>query len=124
MMESESESEATGSASASVLPRLVDHTYTDYSTYIKEGGALEKHKKSERNFPARLHAMLSDEQYSHIISWMPHGRSWRVWNKDLLVEEAIPKYFDRPSKYTSFNKQLSEWGFKRLHKKGPGKIIL
>ena len=53
------------------LPRrFTDHTYHDFSNYIKEGGKLKKHKKSESNFPARLHAMLSDEQYSHIITWM------------------------------------------------------
>ena len=50
--------------------RFTDHTYHDFSNYIKEGGKLKKHKKSESNFPARLHAMLSDEQYSHIITWM------------------------------------------------------
>jgi hypothetical protein len=54
----------------SVLPRCTDHGYQDFSTYIEDGGKIEKHKKSDRNFPARLHAMLSDEQYSHIISWM------------------------------------------------------
>jgi len=53
-----------------VLPRYTDHAYQDYSTYIEDGGRLQKHKKSERNFLARLHAMLSDEQHSHIISWM------------------------------------------------------
>eukprot|EP00984_Skeletonema_dohrnii_P002426 scaffold835_cov72-Skeletonema_dohrnii-CCMP3373.AAC.3 len=52
------------------LPRYADHTYHDFSTYIKDGGRIEKHKKSDRNFPARLHAILSDEQYSNIISWM------------------------------------------------------
>ena len=53
-----------------VLPRYADHTYCDFSTYIEKGGKIERHKKSDRNFPARLHAMLSDERYSHIISWM------------------------------------------------------
>ena len=52
------------------LPRLTDHSYQDYSTHVKNGGKLEKHKKSERNFPARLHKILSNEQYSHVISWM------------------------------------------------------
>jgi hypothetical protein len=53
------------------LPRrFADHTYHNYSTYIEDGGKLQKHKKSESNFPARLHAMLSNEDYSHIISWM------------------------------------------------------
>lgn len=53
-----------------VFPRYTVHTYHDYSTFIKDGGVITKHKKSERNFPARLHSILSNEQYSHIISWM------------------------------------------------------
>jgi hypothetical protein len=53
-----------------VFPRYTVHTYHDYSTFIEEGGVITKHKKSGRNFPARLHSILSNEQYSHIISWM------------------------------------------------------
>jgi len=100
------------------LPRYADHTYHDFSTYIEDGGRIEKHKKSDRNFPARLHAILSDEQYSHIIAWMPHGRAWKVLNKKLLVDEVIPEFFGQ-SKFASFTRQLSGWGFKRLHQTGP-----
>jgi hypothetical protein len=61
---------AGGEVDETLPRRFTDHTYHDFSNYIKEGGKLTKHKKSESNFPARLHAMLSDEQYSHIITWM------------------------------------------------------
>ena len=61
---------SAGEVDESLPRRFTDHTYHDFSNYIKEGGKLKKHKKSESNFPARLHAMLSDEQYSHIITWM------------------------------------------------------
>ena len=101
-----------------MFPRFVDHTYREFSNYIEKGGKIEKHKKSESNFPARLHEILSDEQYSHLISWMPHGRAWKVINKELLTEEVIPKFFGQ-SKYASFNRQLSGWGFKRLQRVGP-----
>lgn len=47
----------------------------------------------------------------------PHGRAWKVLDKRLLVEEAIPKFFGQ-SKYPSFTRQLSNWGFKRLLKGG------
>ena len=95
-----------------IFPRFADHTYRNFSTWIKDGNRIEKHKKCDRNFPARLHAMLSDERYSHIISWMPHGRAWKVTNKELFVEEVIPKFFGQ-TKYASFTRQLSGWGFKR-----------
>ena len=112
------EDSVVASASASdSLPRFTDHTYHDFSTYIKNGGRVEKHKKSDRNFPARLHAILADDQFSHIIAWMPHGRAWKVLNKKLLMEEVVPEYFGQ-SKYASFTRQLSGWGFKRLHQTG------
>ncbi len=103
---------AAMSNNPNIFPRYADHTYRDFSTYIKEGNRIEKHKKSDRNFPARLHAILSDEQYAHVISWMPHGRAWKVIDKELLMEEAAPKFFGQ-SKYASFARQLSGWGFKR-----------
>ena len=48
----------------------------------------------------------------------PHDRAWKVLDKRLLVEEVIPKFFGQ-SKYPSFTRQLSGWGFKRLLKGGP-----
>mmetsp|Transcript_161 Transcript_161/g.210 ORF Transcript_161/g.210 Transcript_161/m.210 type:complete len:444 (-) Transcript_161:129-1460(-) len=106
-----------------ICPRFVGHghTYRDFSTHIEEGGMIEKHieSESERNFPACLHAMVSNEHYSHIISWMPHGRAWKVHNKRLLVGDPIlGKILGLPS-YASFTRELSEWGFKMLHQAGP-----
>ena len=59
-----------GSSSDALPRRFADHTYRDFSTYIQDGGKVQKHKKSESNFPARLHAMLAEEKYSNIIAWM------------------------------------------------------
>jgi hypothetical protein len=104
-----------------ICPRFADHghTYRDFSSHIEERGMIEKHIGSERNFPACLHEMLSNEHYSHIISWMPHGRAWKVHNKRLLVGEPIlGKILGLPS-YASFTRELSEWGFKMLHQAGP-----
>ena len=61
----EEEERATG-----IITNIPGYNYRDYSTYIEDGGAMKKHKKSHNNFPARLHKILSDEQYSHIILWM------------------------------------------------------
>lgn len=48
---------------------------------------------------------------------MPHGRAWKIHNKELLMREVVPKYFVQ-SKYESFTRQLNGWGFKRLHQSG------
>lgn len=94
-----------------VSPRFADHghTYRNFSTHIEEGGMIERHIESERNFPACLHAMVSNEHYSHIISWMPHGRAWKkVHNKRLLVGEPILGKILGLSSYASFTRELSE----------------
>lgn len=95
----------------------VDHTYHDYSRYLEEGGEIVKHKKSGANFPAKLHRMLSDSGFSHIITWMPHGRAWKILNKELLISSAVPAHFTL-SRFESFTRQLSFWGFKRLYRVG------
>lgn len=94
--------------------RFVDHTYHDYSRYLEQGGELIKHKKSTDNFPARLHRILSNDEHSDVICWMPHGRAWKVLDRQRFIEEVVPKYFVC-KRFQSFTRQLNGWGFKRLH---------
>lgn len=96
-------------------PRRIDHTYRDYSNFPVDD--LPVGKKALTNFPSKLHQILSFPGYSHIISWMPHGRAWKIHDKELLIREVVPKYFVQ-SKYESFTRQLNGWGFKRLHQSG------
>ena len=65
-------------------------------------------------FPAKLFKILSDPENSHIITWMPHGRSWRMLQPTLFSEKVAPKYFSHQSKYSSFMRQVNGWGFKRI----------
>lgn len=102
---------------SSTTVRYVDHTYRDYSRYLEEGGQLAKHKKCQANFPAKLHKILSEQAHSHIITWLPHGRAFKVLNKDLLSSVVFPKYFSF-KKFESFSRQLNGWGFKRLYQPG------
>jgi hypothetical protein len=46
------------------------------------------------------------------------SQAWKVIDKKLLVDVVIPKDFLQ-TKYESFTRQLSGWGFKRLHRTGP-----
>mmetsp|Transcript_10317 Transcript_10317/g.21794 ORF Transcript_10317/g.21794 Transcript_10317/m.21794 type:complete len:393 (+) Transcript_10317:105-1283(+) len=98
--------------------KYVDHTYRDFSRYVEDGGVLVRHKKSGNNFPARLHQILSEPTHSDVITWMPHGRAWKIIDKKRLVEEVLPGYYVC-KKYESFSRQLNGWGFKRLHQHGP-----
>jgi hypothetical protein len=152
-----------GNGGGRTASRVVDHTYRDFSNYLQHAGQVDRHKKVEANFPAKLHQMLSDPQFSNIIVWMvrynlcisslfhmfdqshrnrlinaaiaiqlfpcrcclllpmilriqPHGRSWRIVDKELLMSK-IHKYFAL-KRFHSFIRQLSGWGFKRLHQPG------
>mmetsp|Transcript_32826 Transcript_32826/g.73820 ORF Transcript_32826/g.73820 Transcript_32826/m.73820 type:complete len:376 (+) Transcript_32826:105-1232(+) len=106
------------SASASESVKYVDHTYRDYSTYLQNGGQLIKHKKSDKNFPVKMHRILSNPMYSHIITWMPHGRAFKILKREELIRDVIPGFFVC-SKYESFTRQLTAWNFKRLYASGP-----
>ena len=47
----------------------------------------------------------------------PHGRAWKIHNRELLISEVVPKYFSH-RRFESFARQRSGWGFKRLHRSG------
>ncbi len=65
-------------------------------------------------FPAKLHEILSCSEFRHIVTWMPHGSSWRVLQPKLFEEIVMPKYFAQQSKYSSFTRQVNGWGFRRI----------
>mmetsp|Transcript_28537 Transcript_28537/g.57226 ORF Transcript_28537/g.57226 Transcript_28537/m.57226 type:complete len:224 (+) Transcript_28537:113-784(+) len=67
-------------------------------------------------FPKKLHGILSNPQFHHIISWMPHGRSWRVSDKDAFNKVVCKQYLR--IKYETFMKNINSWGFRRIKKKG------
>ena len=65
------------------------------------GGASGK----EPSFPVKLHRILSNPDFREVITWLPHGRSWRVLKPKLFEEGVIPLYF-RHAKYASFMRQV------------------
>mmetsp|Transcript_32675 Transcript_32675/g.55620 ORF Transcript_32675/g.55620 Transcript_32675/m.55620 type:complete len:439 (+) Transcript_32675:177-1493(+) len=95
----------------------VNHTYHDFSRYLEEVGTPPKRKKADKNFPAKLHRILATPEFSQIITWMPHGRSWKILSKKMFMSTVVPKYFGQTA-FQSFTRQLNGWGFKRLHQSG------
>lgn len=65
-------------------------------------------------FPAKLRLILSNPEMSHIISWLPHGYSWKIHDPKMFVDVVMPRYFEKQSKLTSFTRQVNGWGFKRV----------
>ena len=72
-------------------------------------------KKKLDTFPNILHRILSDDELSGIITWLPHGCSWKVINKSRFVDDVIPKFFNH-SNFKSFLRQVNGWGFIRITK--------
>ena len=67
--------------------------------------------RSQR-FPVKLYAILSQPQLSHIITWLPHGRSWRVLDTRAFEASVLPVFFESDN-YHSFNRVINAWSFRR-----------
>lgn len=73
-------------------------------------------------FPWKVQEMLADvenEGSSHIVSWMPKGKSFRVHSQEDFVKSIMPSYFNQ-TKFTSFTRQLYIYGFQKVQD-GPDK---
>lgn len=92
------------------LPLVQIVSYKDHANDKQRVDAL---RRVDEPFPVKLHQILSDPTISEIITWMPHGRSWKVFNVDALVASVLPKYFNH-SQYASFMRQVNGWGFRRF----------
>jgi len=65
----------------------------------------------------QLMEILDDKNNEHIITWLPHGKAFIIYQKKKFATEILTKYF-KESKYTSFTRKLNRWGFVRVTK-GP-----
>ena len=107
---------------------VVCHNYHDYATNPGKYSSpplLDAERKGRGGitspFPLVLHDMLDravSEGVQSIVSWKPHGRGFLVHDQDRFVKEIMPILF-RQSRFSSFQRQLSLYGFLRLTRKGP-----
>lgn len=61
--------------------------------------------RSQR-FPVKLYAILSQPQLAPIITWMPHGRSWKVLKPRIFEVAVLPVFFESDN-YHSFNRVIN-----------------
>jgi hypothetical protein len=61
-------------------------------------------------FPMRLHMILSDPKNRHVVRWMPHGRSWKILDKEGL-ERLCGEYLHNAT-FDEFIGLVNAWGFK------------
>lgn len=63
-------------------------------------------------FPLKFHRVLDEirqEGLDSVISWVSHGRAFKIHNPSLFVTDVMPRFFSQ-SKYTSFQRQLNLYG--------------
>jgi len=92
------------------------YVYRDFATIpapSMDGVALHPQSLQAQKLPAKLASILSDQGLTSVIIWLPHGRSWRVLNRDLFAEHALPRYFGHKN-YASFVRIINAWGFRRI----------
>jgi hypothetical protein len=73
-------------------------------------------KTPSKSFPFVLYQLLQDSESKgneSIVSWLPHGKAFRVNNTKKFVNDILPRYFSQ-SKITSFQRQLNLYCFSRI----------
>ena len=53
--------------------------------------------------------------FADIVSWCPHGRAFIVRKPKQFASKTMRKYF-KHTKFTSFQRQLNLYGFRRITK--------
>ena len=76
-------------------------------------------RKRKICFPTKLQQMLSDVDTEETISWLPHGRAWKIHSMKRFEETTLKKYFPH-CKLSSFMRLVNRWHFERV-KNGPDK---
>ena len=107
--------------------QFVQHHYHDHS--LDEPSFMEDSPLGSTRgrtvgtaFPVKLHDVLTEiegDGYAYIMSWLPHGRSFKIHKQQEFLDIILPNYFVMTKK-SSFLRQLNLCGFNRLSA-GPDK---
>jgi len=68
---------------------------------------------SMKSFPELLFDVISDEENTHILAWLPHGRGFIIHDKKRFADIILKRYFEG-AKFTSFTRRIKRWGFARV----------
>jgi len=111
---------ATNTATVSPQPQAQRTVVSDDEEESRR--LKEKLKSTPTNpreiFPQRLMQILDESELTHVISWLPHGRSFVIIRPDVFSEKVLPRYFPSTdsrssTKYPSFTRKLNRWGFRQ-----------
>ena len=73
------------------------------------------------SLPMKLYAVLSTPKFEHILSWVPHGRAWKIHDLDSFCAEVLPIFMNGSTirHVHGFLSLLKLWGFRQFTKLGP-----
>ena len=68
----------------------------------------------------RLQVMkiLARSDWCDIISWTPSGKSFRIYDKERLMQVLTPQFYLEVTKFENFRRKLYSWGFRIVHGHG------
>eukprot|EP01082_Thalassiosira_pseudonana_P002413 g1825.t1 g1825 contig11:140205-141123(+) len=75
-------------------------------------------QNKQQSFPLKLYNVLQSTcelDSSHVISWLDHGRAFRVHDEEKFMEMVAETGIFRSTKLRSFTRQLNLWGFRRIN---------
>lgn len=91
----------------------VNHSYVDYSADPNDQNYRLPASLEDMTFAEKLHVVLSTVEYQNCISWLSHGRAFRV-NVPVFFEKTVCPEFFGHKRFSSFLRQLNNHGFKHL----------
>jgi HSF-type DNA-binding len=62
-------------------------------------------RDAKYKFPYKLHQLISNPEYHEYITWLPHGRAWKILKRKQFERVAIPRHF-KHGKLSSFMRQV------------------
>jgi hypothetical protein len=91
----------------------MQHSYRDFSSVPSETNFEVSELISEMTFPQKVHHILSQEKYQKWVTWLPHGRAFRV-NSAVNFEKYISQEYFGHKRYSSFLRHLSNNDFRHI----------
>eukprot|EP00522_Entomoneis_paludosa_P006076 CAMPEP_0172442360 /NCGR_PEP_ID=MMETSP1065-20121228/2812_1 /TAXON_ID=265537 /ORGANISM="Amphiprora paludosa, Strain CCMP125" /LENGTH=535 /DNA_ID=CAMNT_0013192197 /DNA_START=88 /DNA_END=1695 /DNA_ORIENTATION=+ len=86
---------------------------TPQQQQVQQQGQQDDGSIRVKKFPVKLYAILGRKEFHDIITWLPHGRSWKVLKPNLFESQVMPLFFEN-SNYHSFNRLINAWSFRRM----------
>ena len=94
---------------------IMNHSYRDFSQVPPDAGYKAPAKIEEMSFAQKVHHILSQPEHEQFVSWMPHGRAFKVHVPKVFEGSVLPTYFGH-RRYSSFLRDLNKYGFKHISK--------